>query len=73
MSSALRPGSTQLGISGLGIVFYYLSIYSWSGPYAGSYTPFTNVPDANCVENNGFIIPQASGSNVVSYMVQDLI
>ena len=26
------------------------------------HTPFTNVPDANCVENNGFIIPQASGS-----------
>ena len=33
-----------------------------AGPYKGSYSPFTNVPDANCVENNGFIIPQASGS-----------
>ena len=63
MSSALRPESTQLGISGLGNSFLLFGPSTVeSGPYAGSYTPFTNVPDANCVENNGFIIPQASGS-----------
>jgi len=63
MSSALRPESTQLGISGLGNSFLLFGPSNVaSGPYAGSYTPFTNVPDANCVENKGFLIPQASGS-----------
>ena len=63
MSSALRPESTQLGISGLGNSFLLFGPSTVeAGPYAGTYAPFTNVPDANCVENNGFLIPQASGS-----------
>ena len=63
MSSALRPESTQLGISGLGNSFLLFGPSSVAaGPYAGTYAPFTNVPDANCVENKGFLIPQASGS-----------
>ena len=38
-----------------------------SGPYAGTYTPFQNVPDANCVANKGIIIPQASGERCGFY------
>ena len=29
-----------------------------SGPYAGTYLLFENVPDANCVANNGQLQPQ---------------
>ena len=31
------------------------------------YTPYQNVPDANCVANNGIIIPQASGERCGFY------
>lgn len=33
-----------------------------NGDYAGTYAPGENVPDPNCVANDGLIIPQASGS-----------
>ena len=57
------PSLAQLGISGLGNSFLLFGPSTVeSGPYAGTYTPFQNVPDANCVENNGILIPQASGS-----------
>ena len=63
LSSSLRPELSQLAISGLGNSFLLFgSSDVEAGPYKGSYSPFTNVPDANCVENNGFIIPQAIGS-----------
>ena len=63
MSSALRPELSQLAISGLGNSFLLFGPSTVaSGPYAGTYTPFQNVPDANCVANKGFLIPQASGS-----------
>ena len=57
------PSLAQLGISGLGNSFLLFGPSTVeSGPYAGTYTPFQNVPDANCVENKGILIPQASGS-----------
>ena len=63
MSSSLRPELSQLAISGLGNSFLLFGPSTVaSGPYAGTYTPFQNVPDANCVANKGFLIPQASGS-----------
>ena len=52
-----------LGISGLGTSFLLFGPSTVdSGPYAGTYTAFQNVPDPNCVANNGILIPQASGS-----------
>lgn len=34
-----------------------------SGPYAGTYAPFENVPDPTCLEDElGILIPQASGT-----------
>ena len=57
------PSLAQLGISGLGNSFLLFGPSAVeSGPYAGTYTPFQNVPDANCVENKGILIAQASGS-----------
>jgi iron complex outermembrane receptor protein len=32
------------------------------GDYAGTYSPGENVPDPNCLANDGLLIPQASGS-----------
>ena len=64
MSGAdFNPSLAQLGISGLGTSFLLFGPDTVeSGPYAGTYTPFQNVPDPNCVANNGILIPQASGS-----------
>mgnify|MGYP001162558483 FL=1 len=57
------PSLAQLGISGLGNSFLLFGPSTVaSGPYAGTYTPFQNVPDANCIANKGILIPQASGS-----------
>ena len=60
------PGSAKnlapLGISGLGTSFLLLGADTvTSGPYAGTYTAFQNIPDPNCVANQGILIPQASG------------
>ena len=52
-----------LGISGLGTSFLLFGPSTVeSGPYAGTYSVFQNVPDPNCVANKGILIPQASGS-----------
>ena len=57
------PSLAQLGISGLGTSFLLFGPDTVeSGPYAGTYTPFQNVPDPSCVANKGILIPQASGS-----------
>ena len=62
LSSADRPELTERGISGLGNSFLLFGPSAVaSGPYAGTYTPFENVPDANCVASGGIIIPQGSG------------
>ena len=59
---------SQLAISGLGNSFLLFGPSTVeSGPYAGTYTPFQNVPDANCVANKGIIIPQASGERCGFY------
>jgi len=60
------PGSAKnlapLGISGLGTSFLLLANDTVNaGPYAGTYTAFQNVPDPNCVANQGILIDQASG------------
>ena len=60
------PGSAKdlapLGISGLGTSFLLLGADTvTSGPYAGTYAAGENVPDPNCVANQGILIPQASG------------
>jgi iron complex outermembrane receptor protein len=60
--SDFSPSLAPLGISGLGNSFLLFGPSTVaSGPYAGTYTAFQNVPDANCVANNGIIIPQGSG------------
>ena len=52
-----------LGISGLGTSFLLFGPSTVdSGPYAGTYTAFQNVPDPNCIANKGILVPQASGS-----------
>jgi iron complex outermembrane receptor protein len=57
------PSLAQLGISGLGTSFLLFGPDTVeSGPYAGTYTPFQNVPDPSCVANKGILVPQASGS-----------
>ncbi len=62
LSSADRSELTEQANSGLGNSFLLFGPSSVaSGPYAGSYTPFENVPDANCEAAGGFIIPQGSG------------
>ena len=63
MSGAdFNPSLAQLGISGLGTSFLLFGPSTVaSGPYAGTYTPFQNVPDPSCVANKGILIPQASG------------
>ena len=59
LSSADRPQLTERGISTLGNSFLtFASSTVASGPYAGTYRPFYNVPDANCVTSGGIIIPQ---------------
>ena len=63
MSGAdFNPSLAQLGISGLGTSFLLFGPSTVdSGPYAGTYAPFQNVPDPSCVANQGILIPQASG------------
>ncbi len=52
-----------LGISGLGTSFLLFGPSTVdSGPYAGTYSTFQNVPDPNCIANKGILVPQASGS-----------
>jgi len=64
MSGAeFNPSLAQLGISGLGTSFLLFGPSTVaSGPYAGTYTPFQNVPSPSCVADKGILIPQASGS-----------
>ena len=62
LSTADRPELTQQANSGLGNSFLLFGPSEVTeGPYAGTYTPFENVPDANCEVNGGNIIPQGSG------------
>ena len=62
LSTADRPELTQQAISGLGNSFLLFGPSTVaSGPYAGTYSALENVPDANCVANNGILIPQTSG------------
>jgi len=62
LSTSDRPELTENANSGLGNSFLLFGAAEVAdGPYAGSYTAFENVPDANCVESGGNIIPQASG------------
>lgn len=67
--SEFDPGLARNGISGLGNSFLLLGGPTTvaSGPYAGDYTAYQNVPDANCVANAGIIIPQASGERCGFY------
>jgi len=63
MQGALKPELSQLAVSGLGNSFLLFGPSEVSqGPYEGTYSAFENVPDANCIENNGILIPQSSGS-----------
>ncbi len=62
LSSADRPELTENAISGLGNSFLLFGPSMVpSGPYAGTYSAFTNIPDANCEASGGIIAPQASG------------
>lgn len=62
LSSADRPELTEQANSTLGNSFILLGDSTVaSGPYAGTYTAGTNVPDANCVENGGFLFDNAPG------------
>ncbi len=70
LSSADRAELTENAISGLGNSFVLLGylvgqnqVTVDSGPYAGTWNGVGgSVPDANCVENNGVIQPQANGT-----------
>ena len=63
MQGIVKPELSQLAVSGLGNSFLLFGPSEVDqGPYAGTYSPFENVPDANCIENNGILIPQSSGS-----------
>ena len=61
--SAFDPSLALVGISGFGTSFLAFGAGTVdSGPYAGSYSTFENIPDPNCIANKGIIFPQASGS-----------
>lgn len=63
MQGIVKPELSQLAVSGLGNSFLLFGPSEVDqGPYAGTYNPYENVPDANCIENNGILIPQSSGS-----------
>ena len=63
MQGIVKPELSQLAVSGLGNSFLLFGPSEVDqGPYVGTYSPFENVPDANCIENNGILIPQSSGS-----------
>jgi len=63
LSTADRPELTENANSGLGNSFLLLGggAEVADGPYAGTYTQYQNVPDANCLETGGILIPQSSG------------
>ena len=61
--SAFDPSLVPLGISGFGTSFLAFGSGTVdSGDYAGTYSAFENIPDANCLANKGIIFPQASGA-----------
>ena len=63
MRGSVKPDLSQLAISGLGNSFLLFGPSEVNqGPYFGTYNSFENVPDANCIENDGILIPQSSGS-----------
>ena len=63
LSAGDRPELVDNAISTLGRSFILLGPDTVpDGDYAGSYSPGENVPDPNCLANNGLLIPQASGS-----------
>ena len=60
--SNFNPSLAPLGVSGLGTSFLLFGPSSVSsGPYAGTYSIYENVPDPNCEGNKGILIPQGSG------------
>ena len=63
MKGIAKPELSQLAVSGLGNSFLLFGPSEVNlGPYEGKYSSFENVPDANCIENDGILIPQSSGS-----------
>ena len=63
MRGIAKPELSQLAVSGLGNSFLLFGPSEINqGSYEGKYSSFENVPDANCVENDGILIPQSSGS-----------
>ena len=63
MQGIVKPELSQLAVSGLGNSFLLFGPSEVNqGPYKGTYGSFENVPDANCIENKGILIPQSSGS-----------
>lgn len=64
LSAADRPNLNDNAISSLGTTFLPLAAVTVaSGDYAGTYARLENVPQANCLANEGgVLIPQASGS-----------
>ena len=63
LSSADRPETVDNAISTLGRSFILTAPDEvLDGDYAGTYLPGENVPDPNCLANNGILIPQTSGA-----------
>lgn len=64
LSVSERPGIAKNAISSLGTTFLPVAATTVaSGPYAGTYTPFENVPQANCTASEGgVLIPQPNGA-----------
>lgn len=76
LSSSKRPELTENAISGLGNSFVLLgqlvgqpTVTVDSGPYAGTWNALGgSVPDANCVANDGIILPQANGTERCGFL-----
>ena len=63
MQGIVKPELSSLAVSGLGNSFLLFGPSKVDeGTYAGVYSSYENVPDANCIENNGILIPQSNGS-----------
>lgn len=64
LSASDRPELIENAISSLGNTFLpFAAVTVPTGPYAGSYNAFENVPIANCeAADGGVLIPQASGA-----------
>jgi iron complex outermembrane receptor protein len=63
LSGADRSDLISQANSGLGNSFLLFGPSTVAaGDYAGTYTAFENVPDANCVPLGGIILPQGSGN-----------